>query len=561
MKRVLSILLILAMALSLSACCLKHDMLPATCTEPLTCSQCGKTEGEALGHTEVIDPAVEPSCTEPGLTEGSRCSVCGEILVQQETIEAPGHDWEEATFFRPKTCRRCGVTEGGGLGPEFITRSIFHEKYDSGSGDNALPAETEQKRGSRRDYLVAGRSSGFGNLDSWLNASSIRLEVDTEQPQGTLVGMDLIIRGSEPLKVLVAYERDSLCVALPGATSSCYSIPYGMLTGLIGLAAAQCDNLITAGPSALFGDGAVSDQLKALTEKYVGIIFSASNMHNTDEKLELYRLDGLDREQLCLLIRCRPELSDWRDMLQSLFSSAREDDQLQELLAGLIRAAVMLPTVQMRLYDMGFYDAEALIAAMPQLFDQALQNVEELAHRFAGFSIDFAISEGRVHAFRISDENGSGVGFESFGEPDERRLDAIVRYGPNGSEVLLFNELIRTGDRVRGKLSQNDQKHTLSYLFSRSSGMQDFDIRYTDPDIMVSASLNGPEEDRIFNLVFESFNRSFEASVHRVPGEEELALPEGQRTLITSQDEFKSAIGEISLSLLRTDLFQKILVQ
>lgn len=65
-----------------------------TCTEKgqkgKVCSKCGKIKDQqpipATGHIPVTDPAVAPTETSDGLTEGSHCSVCGAVLTAQEVI-------------------------------------------------------------------------------------------------------------------------------------------------------------------------------------------------------------------------------------------------------------------------------------------------------------------------------------------------------------------------------------------------------------------------------------------------------------------------------------------
>lgn len=66
-----------------------------TCTEKgqtgVVCHKCGKVKDkkddlEPTGHTPVTDPAVAPTETTDGLTEGSHCSVCGAVLTAQEVI-------------------------------------------------------------------------------------------------------------------------------------------------------------------------------------------------------------------------------------------------------------------------------------------------------------------------------------------------------------------------------------------------------------------------------------------------------------------------------------------
>lgn len=103
-----------------------HTEVVDKAVEP-TCTKTGLTEGKhcsvcnavlveqkvvkAKGHTEVIDKAVEPTCTETGLTEGKHCSVCNKVLVEQEVVPAKGHTEVVDKAVEP-TCTETGLTEG-----------------------------------------------------------------------------------------------------------------------------------------------------------------------------------------------------------------------------------------------------------------------------------------------------------------------------------------------------------------------------------------------------------------------------------------------------------------
>ena len=93
----------------------------ATCketglTEGSKCSVCGEIlvpqkEIPVTEHTVEKLEGKNPTCTESGLTEGKRCSVCGEVLEKQQEIPALGHTPETVPSKVP-TCKETGLTEG-----------------------------------------------------------------------------------------------------------------------------------------------------------------------------------------------------------------------------------------------------------------------------------------------------------------------------------------------------------------------------------------------------------------------------------------------------------------
>ena len=92
----------------------------ANCTEAgeekYECAFCGFTEKRfpsALGHKEVIDNKVEPTCTKTGLTEGKHCSRCEEVLIKQDIVDATGvHIWDKGkTDKNGNICYECDTCE------------------------------------------------------------------------------------------------------------------------------------------------------------------------------------------------------------------------------------------------------------------------------------------------------------------------------------------------------------------------------------------------------------------------------------------------------------------
>ena len=116
-----------------------ENAVAATCEtdgshdEVVYCSVCGheisrvNVIDKAAGHKAEKVEGKAATCTEPGLSDGEKCSVCGKTITEQTETPALGHDWGEwkvtvkptytSTGVAKRECARCGITEEKELPP------------------------------------------------------------------------------------------------------------------------------------------------------------------------------------------------------------------------------------------------------------------------------------------------------------------------------------------------------------------------------------------------------------------------------------------------------------
>lgn len=103
-----------------------HEWVDATCVTPKTCSICGETDGEALGHTWLEKETI---CTAP-----KTCSVCG------ETGEAGEHDLSKSYDGK---CQVCGMQVGTPLTESNINEylNVSFNQLEEGERDTLVWVE------------------------------------------------------------------------------------------------------------------------------------------------------------------------------------------------------------------------------------------------------------------------------------------------------------------------------------------------------------------------------------------------------------------------------------
>ena len=138
-------------------------------TEGSKCSVCGhiivaQQEIPTIPHDIQILPAVAPTCTETGLTEGKVCNVSGTVTEPQKVLPALGHDYGEWTVVieptensegkKQQVCSRCGDVKELAI-PKLVHRCRVEESL---AEITTQPTCTE--KGKKQNYCACGKKVG-----------------------------------------------------------------------------------------------------------------------------------------------------------------------------------------------------------------------------------------------------------------------------------------------------------------------------------------------------------------------------------------------------------------
>ena len=140
-----------------------EKVVAPTCTEngytEYTC-KCGDTykDNEVVAkHTEEVVAGKDATCTQDGLTEGKKCSVCNEVLVEQTVVSAKGHSFGEWVTVTEPTFTQVGLKE---------KKCANCEEKET----EEIPVLVDPNAGKPVDKVTIG-STKYASLNEALNAA------------------------------------------------------------------------------------------------------------------------------------------------------------------------------------------------------------------------------------------------------------------------------------------------------------------------------------------------------------------------------------------------------
>ena len=548
--------------------CLKHDFTPATCTEPATCTKCGRTQGEPAGHTPETDPAVAPTCTETGLTEGSHCAVCGEVLTAQEVVEAAGHTPEtdpasvptcvdsaltegshcavcggvlvpqevvealghvfsEPTYFEPGICAVCGEA-----GPDALGNSLFTKLFKGASVERTLTAEKEPASGSMKIKInVTGE--GMEDVASVFEGSELTVRFDEANKA---IAFDCLLNNGTPFSaVFTLDDNGTIRFAVPPVDENVYKLGLDTLLKIL-----ESATEATAGNQEIPMDADLAGEvLTALTEvvkKLAPHLKEITGIVNADTVTDVtgeYTLTALGETVSCRVLTCKPAAEDWKKIIGTVIGSISGDAELKECILTLAKPfaeAGLIPDIA------EFYDTAMFM--LPLLSGQ-------VADVLTGAELSLAYEGDRVYALRGA-YNGTGFGFECAGTLETGLRGVIALYTDAEAHVFGRFDAAATDNELKGSFVS--EEIGLTGDLTCAAGAPDcFDVTLNAALGAYKFALteNIAESFMTARVIVETPEFNEDVVSETTLGPVEIALPASSEVEITDADTLKAVLSNL----------------
>lgn len=143
----------------------------------------------ASGHDPVVDSAIEPTTTTTGLTEGSHCGTCGEVLVEQEIIPV-------------LTTTQYAITYKPAYNDEYLQTIDFNSQ---------IPDESRNYTEEEGIYELPILETPGYDFVGWFDGSSSSANRITEIPEGSKGNKTLYARW-EVVNYTITFDSDFISV-------------------------------------------------------------------------------------------------------------------------------------------------------------------------------------------------------------------------------------------------------------------------------------------------------------------------------------------------------------
>ena len=235
------------------------SVIPPDCTNDgytaYTCTVCSSVfttnKVSATGHS-YSSVVVSATCDSAGYTIYT-CTVCTHYYESDE-VAALGHNWQAATTSMPKTCSRCGLTDGDKL-PSGYGETLYVNYINVGQGDSILI-----KLGDCDILIDAGTASYGSTVSSYLKSKGvddIELMINTHPDADHCGGLTTVLNNfvveevwisKDTSKNTAAYKNFIAAVSTEGLTAkkpnagTVYTYEYLTLTVLYSAVGSDSNN-------------------------------------------------------------------------------------------------------------------------------------------------------------------------------------------------------------------------------------------------------------------------------------------------------------------------------